>query len=372
MSGLHFVCEGAILGKALRDVRNVVERANTIPIVGNVLIEAGEGVVRLTGTNFDIRATREIAAEITAAGSITVPAHRFADMVTAMPSGSQVEVKLAGSQLQLRGGRATFKLPTLDAEAFPPLPFGESVASITMPAATVRGAIDTVRYAMAPDIARFWLNGIFVHTDDPAQLKVAASDGDRVLARCALPMPLGGEAVPPFIISAGLVDLLRRTLGDADTDVEIDFSPECVRFASDGLTIIGKAIDGSFPDYQRIIPAGNGTLIKIDRDALRDAVTRVLLAGDDKASGVRLEVEKDRLTISRGDAACEGREEVPCETALPDGPRQYGFNGRCLKDSIDALDVDALEVALGDPALPALITSTARPDASLVLMPMRI
>lgn len=372
MSALSFTAEAEVLGRALREVRQVTERTNTIPILGNVLLEArDDGTLRLTCNNLTVSATRMIAATVEKAGAITVTAHRFTDVVSAMQRGSQVECKAdAGAQMQVTSGRSRFRFATLAAQDFPGMPFEEVSATLDISGKLLHDVLSTVRHAISTEETRYYLNGVFVHLQDK-KLRFAATDGVR-LARVEIDPPAGLHALSDTIVGTEMVNLIHKATADAEGDVRIEFAGTKVRFTAGDLVITAKAVDGTYPDYARVIPKNNDIVMEIDRDELRGALSRVLLANDEKSRSVKIAVDQERALVTSATSSMDGREEVPCSALLPRGAAEYGFNGGFMRDALDALDVDTIEFHLAGPRDQALITSKARPDATLVLVPMFI
>jgi DNA polymerase-3 subunit beta len=186
--------ERAQLLKSLSHVHRVVERRNTIPILGNVLLRAESGRLSLKATDLDLEVTETLPAEAATPGSTTVPAHMFYDIVRKLPDGSQIVLESDGERavLAIKAGRSRFTLQTLPETDFPDLAAGEMTHSFVLPASSVKRLIDRTQFAISTEETRYYLNGIFWHvTDDPQPvLKAAATDGHR-LARITLPRPDG-------------------------------------------------------------------------------------------------------------------------------------------------------------------------------------
>lgn len=373
MAGPLFTCEAKALAGALRSVREVVERTNTIVILGNVLIEAdGAGNVRVTCSNLSIEATRVVAAQVREPGAITVPASRFTDVVGAMEDGAQVECDASGDggKMLVKSGRSRFTFATLPAKDFPGMVFGASATTIEMPALTLNDALVTVRPAISTEETRYYLCGVFFHVREK-KLRFAATDGHR-LARVVIPMPDGAADLPDTIVSTAVIDLVKKNLPDGDANVRIEFSGAKVRFSIGDLVITAKAVEGTYPEYTRVIPPKPSQRIEVDRDALSKGLKRVLLANDDKTRSVKLSVTPSALAITSASSVVDGSEEVPCEAKIKGGEFVVGFNGRYLSDLLGVLDVDSVIFEADEPTAPTLITSPGRPDATLVLMPMRV
>lgn len=369
--------ERATLLKGLSHVQSVVERRNTIPILSNVMIEAtSTGSLRLMATDLDLQINETLAAAVDQPGAITVPAHTLFDIARKLPEGSQVELAAAEGRMSVIAGRARFSLQTLPRDDFPVIAEGELPTQFELPAETLKQIIDKTRFAISTEETRYYLNGIFLHVTDgsgpagTAQLKAAATDGHR-LARVTVARPEGAEAMPDVIVPRKCVAELRKLLEEVDGSVGVSLSPTKVRFDLGQAILTSKLIDGTFPDYTRVIPTGNDKLLKLDPRAFEDGVDRVSTIATEKTRAVKMAVDRDRITLSvtspeNGTAA----EDVPGEYAAQ--PFEIGFNSRYLLDILGQIDGDLVEVHLADAAAPTLIRENDKAAALYVLMPMRV
>jgi DNA polymerase III subunit beta len=365
--------ERATLLKSLGHVQSVVERRNTIPILSNVLIEATEdGAIRLMATDLDLQINETVAANVTQAGATTVSAHTLFDIARKLPEGSQVELNASEGKMQVNAGRARFNLQTLPRDDFPVIAEGELPTQFELPAATLRQIIDKTRFAISTEETRYYLNGIFFHVSDEAQpvLKAAATDGHR-LARVTVPRPAGAEAMPDVIIPRKCVAELRKLLDEQDGMVQVSLSESKVRFGLGSAVLTSKLIDGTFPDYSRVIPTANDKLLKIDPRSFEEGVDRVATIASEKTKAVKLALDRDRVTLSvtspeTGTAA----EEVPGDYGAEGF--EIGFNSRYLLDILGQIEGDTVEVHLADAAAPTLLRENDKAPALYVLMPMRV
>ncbi len=362
--------ERATLLKSLGHVQSVVERRNTIPILSNVLIEASEeGNLRLMATDLDLQINETVQANVTQPGATTVSAHTLFDIARKLPEGSQVELSAADGKMQINAGRARFNLATLPRDDFPVIAEGELPTAFELPAATLRQIIDKTRFAISTEETRYYLNGIFLHVTD-GDLKAAATDGHR-LARVTVPSPEGAQGMPDVIIPRKCVAELRKLLDELDGTVQVSLSESKVRFGLGSAILTSKLIDGTFPDYNRVIPTANDKLLKIDPKSFMEGVDRVATIASEKTRAVKMSLDRDRITLSvtspeNGTAA----EEVPGDYTS-DG-FDIGFNARYLLDILGQIEGDTVEVHLADAAAPTLLRENDKAAALYVLMPMRV
>ena len=367
--------ERATLLKCLSHVQSVVERRNTIPILSNVLIEAaGDGTVRVMATDLDLQVVESLGAvSVESPGAITVSAHLLFDIARKLPDGSQVSLETADNRMTVKAGRSRFSLPTLPRDDFPVIVEGDLPTSFELPATTLAQLIDRTRFAISTEETRSDLNGIFIHVTDE-ELRAAATDGHR-LARYTIARPDGAEGMPDVIVPRKCVAELRKLLEEAlDTNVLIDLSASKIRFTlggENGVVLTSKLIDGTFPDYSRVIPTGNDKLLKLDPKSFWQGVDRVATIATEKTRAVKMALENDRVTLSvtspdNGTAA----EEVPA--SYTSQGFEIGFNANYLKDILGQIDGDTVELHLADAGAPTLIRQDDKSPALYVLMPMRV
>ena len=370
--------ERAKLLRCLSHVQSVVERRNTIPILSNVLIEASaDGRVRIMATDLDLQVVESLdAASVETAGAITVQAHLLFDIARKLPDGSQVSLETADNRMTVKAGRSRFQLPTLPRDDFPVIVEGDLPTSFELPARILAELIDRTRFAISTEETRYYLNGIFLHVsdDDAPVLKAAATDGHR-LARFTLARPEGAAGMPDVIVPRKAVGELRKLLEESlDGNVEIDLSASKIRFTlggEGGVVLTSKLIDGTFPDYSRVIPTGNDKLLKLDPKSFYEGVDRVATIATEKTRAVKMGLETDKVTLSvtspdNGTAA----EEVPAD--YRSDSFEIGFNANYLKDILHQIDGDTVELHLADPGAPTLIRQDDKSSALYVLMPMRV
>ncbi len=370
--------ERATLLRCLSHVQSVVERRNTIPILSNVLIDADEGGgVKVMATALDLQVVETMtAANVESGGAITVSAHLLFDIARKLPDGSQVSLETADNRMTVKAGRSRFQLPTLPRDDFPVIVEGELPTSFELPARELAEMIDRTRFAISTEETRYYLNGIFLHVSDEARpvLKAAATDGHR-LARYTLDRPEGAAGMPDVIVPRKAVTELRKLLEEAlDSNVQIDLSASKIRFTlggEGGVVLTSKLIDGTFPDYSRVIPTGNDKLLKLDPKSFYEGVDRVATIATEKTRAVKMGLDADKVTLSvtspdNGTAAEEIAAEYKSEGF------EIGFNANYLKDILSQIDSDLVELHLADAGAPTLIRRDENSPALYVLMPMRV
>jgi DNA polymerase-3 subunit beta len=368
--------ERATLLKCLGHIQSVVERRNTIPILSNVLIEARGDGLRLMATDLDLQVVETIPAGIDVQGATTVSAHTLFDIVRKIPDGAQVELAVSGERMSVVAGRSRFSLSTLKRDDFPVIAETDLPVRFSLSAADLKELIDATRFAISTEETRYYLNGIYMHaTSGPApKLRGVATDGHR-LARIELELPAGAADMPGVIVPRKCVAEVRKLLDEmaADAPVEISLSAAKIRFRfSADSTLTSKLIDGTFPDYSRVIPTANDKLLKIDAKTLAEGVDRVAaIATTEKTRAVKLALGRDKVTLSvtspeNGTAS----EDLPADYAASE--LEVGFNYRYLLDILGQVRSDSVDVHLSDASAPTLIREGDEARALYVLMPMRV
>src|SRR5947199_1722781 len=250
--------ERSELLKSLGHVHRVVERRNTIPILANVLLHGDRSKLSLKATDLDIEVIDAIAAEVAPGGSTTVPAHMFFDIVRKLPEGAQVILESSGDRaaLAIRAGRSRFTLQTLPESDFPDLAAGEMTHSFVLGAVDLKRLIEKTQFAISTEETRYCLNGIYLHTAGSAKastLRAVATDGHR-LAQFELPLPAGAAGMPGVIVPRKTVSEVQRLIEDSEAEIAVELSQGKIRFTIRDTDLTSKLLDGTFPDYARVIP----------------------------------------------------------------------------------------------------------------------
>src|SRR3979409_861391 len=283
--------ERAQLLKSLGHVHRVVERRNTIPILGNVLVRAENARLSLKATDLDLEVTETLSAETGTGGSTTVPAHMFYDIVRKLPDGAQIVLEGDGdrSVLAIPAAPSRFPLQTLPESDFPDLAAGDMTHSFTLAAADVKRLIDRTQFAISTEETRYYLNGIYLHSAGSAKaatLRGVATDGHR-LSRGALVQPKGAPGMPGVIVPRKTVGEVLRLIEDNEAEVSIELSQGKIRFTLGDTVLTSKLIDGTFPDYGRVIPVGNDKELTAAKKEVDQAVDRVSTVSSERGRAVK-------------------------------------------------------------------------------------
>src|SRR6201747_2132133 len=367
--------ERAELLKSLGHVHRVVERRNTIPILANVLIKADKGKLSLKATDLDLEMTDSISAEVAPGGATTVPAHMFYEIVRKLPEGAQIVIEGSGDRavLSIRAGRSRFTLQTLPEGDFPDLAAGEMTHSFKLAAADLKRLIDKTQFAISTEETRYYLNGIYLHTAGAAKmpmLRAVATDGHR-LAQVELPLPEGAAGMPGIIVPRKTVAEVQRLIEDSEAEVLIELSQGKIRFTLGDVVLTSKLIDGTFPDYGRVIPQNNDKELVVDKKDFEAAVDRVSKSSSAGARAVKLALSAGKLILSvTNPDSGSATEELEVEYASD--ALDIGFNSRYLLDIAAQIEGEVAVLRLADPGSPTLVQDKDNKGALYVLMPMRV
>jgi DNA polymerase-3 subunit beta len=367
--------ERAELLKSLSHMHRVVERRNTIPILANVLVRAEKSTLHLKATDLDLEVIERIAAEVSPGGATTVPAHMFYEIARKLPEGSQVVLEATGDRavLSIRAGRSRFTLQTLPESDFPDLAAGDMSHKFKLAAAELKRLIDKTQFAISTEETRYYLNGIYLHpvgSGKTAKLRAVATDGHR-LAQFELVLPAGAAGMPGIIIPRKTVGEVQRLIEDSEAEVGIELSQAKIRFTIGDVVLTSKLIDGTFPDYARVIPLGNDKELTVDKKDFEAAVDRVSTVSSERGRAVKLSLTGGRLMLSvTNPDSGSATEELEVEYASD--PVDIGFNSRYLLDIAAQLDGEVALLKFADPGSPTLIQDKDAKGALYVLMPMRV
>jgi DNA polymerase-3 subunit beta len=353
----------------------VVERRNTIPILANVLVRAEKSALNLKATDLDLEVIESIAAEVAPGGSTTVPAHMFYEIVRKLPEGSQVVLEASGDRavLAIRAGRSRFTLQTLPESDFPDLAAADMSHKFALNAADLKKLIDKTQFAISTEETRYYLNGIYLHaagTGKASTLRAVATDGHR-LAQADLPLPAGADGMPGVIVPRKAVSEVQRLIEDSEADVAVELSPSKIRFSIGDVVLTSKLIDGTFPDYARVIPTGNDKELVVDKQDFEAAVDRVSTVSSERGRAVKLSLSGGRLVLSVTNPD-SGSATEELEVEYDADPIDIGFNSRYLLDIAAQIDGEVAVLKLADPGSPTLIQEKDAKGTLYVLMPMRV
>ena len=377
---MKLTIERAALLKALGHVQSVVERRTTIPILSNVLLHAeGGGKLALSATDMDLEIVERVPSRVEREGRTTVPAHTLYDIVRKLRDGAQVELETIGerNEMVLRSGRSTFTLACLPPEDYPVMSAGELPHQFSLSAAELRGLIDRTRFAISTEETRYYLNGIYLHatkSNEVPVIRAVATDGHR-LARVEITAPEGAAGMPGIIVPRKTVIELRKLVEEGEDEVQIALGETKIRCAIGEAALTSKLIDGTFPDYDRVIPVNNDKILEVECKEFAEAVDRVSTISTERSRAVKLAVDRGNLVVSATSPE-NGTAVEELEVRYQNSPIEIGFNSRYLLDITEQIVGEYAQFQMADAGSPTIVRDSA-PEANgasalYVLMPMRV
>jgi len=362
--------ERADLIKALGHVQNVVERRTTIPILSNVLMQAQNNELTFIATDLDIEVQEAAPAMVEDAGTVTAPAHLLYDIARKLPDGAQIAIKVGSDQrLEVTAGRSHFTLPLLPAGDFPKMTADGFSHNFALSAKDLSRLIDKTKFAISTEETRYYLNGIYIHAYEGA-LRAVATDGHR-LALAELDLPQGAENLPGVIIPRKTVAEIRRLIDGGESDISLAVSEAKIQFHYGSAILTSKLIDGTFPDYQRVIPSNNEKELILDNKIFASAVDRVATISAEKSRSVKLSLTQDTLELAVNNPEHgNAHEQIAVDYSAE--PMEIGFNARYLLDVSAQIESRDASLFLDGPAAPALVKDADDPGTLFVLMPLRV
>lgn len=356
--------------KALQAVIGVVERRQTMPILANVLLTVRNGGLALTATDLEVELVAD--AELDKAevpGEITVPGRKLLEIVRALPDGAKISLQLEGDRLVIKSGRSRFVLSTLPAAEFPLVDKIDAGNHLKLAQKDVARLLDKTQFAMAQQDVRYYLNGLLLETSKK-RLRGVATDGHR-LALCDIHLENQDITAGQVIVPRKGVMELHRLLGTG-AEIDVAIGTNHLRAQLDGIRFTSKLIDGRFPDYERVIPTKETSILKADRETLRAALQRAAILSNEKYRGVRLELAKGLLRMQANNPDQEeAQDEIEVDYAGEN--LEIGFNVTYLLDALAAVDGDEVEVVFVDANSSCLIRSPkGGGQVKYVVMPMRL
>ncbi|MFZ1431236.1 MAG: DNA polymerase III subunit beta [Geminicoccaceae bacterium] len=371
---MKLTIERAALLRSLAHVQNVVERRTTIPILSNVKLAAESDRLGLTATDMDLSLVAHEPAAVARRGTTTVAAHTLFDIVRKLPDGSEIGIEQGdGGEMTVRAARSVFNLPTLPADEFPAIGEEQLGVSFTMPVSDLARLIDKTRFAISTEETRYYLNGIHVHATSAgaaSMLRGVATDGHR-LARVEVALPAGAEKIPAIIIPRKTVGEVRKLIDSIGGEVEISVSATRIQFAFERAVLVSRLIDGTFPDYERVIPTGNEKMAIFRTADLGKAVDRVATISTEKARAVKLGFDDGTVRVSAVSAET-GRAEEELDVDYSSESLEIGFNARYILDMLQEIDGDTVRFEMASAAAPTVARDPGDSSTLYVLMPMRV
>ena len=375
---MEFKINSTDLLKALSHIHGIVEVRHTLPILSNIILEAKDNKLILSSTTLDIYCSDKIKAEVLQSGEVSVSAVTFFEIIKRLPSGSEVLMIMeeGENEIRLTCGRSKFNLSTLKTDDFPIISDSDLSTNFVLSADELIRVIDKTKFAVSNEETRYYLNGIFLHKAERNSiqfLRAVATDGHR-LAQYDIPLPQGAEDITGIIIPKKTIYELRKVLDDANGDVSVSLNENKIKFSFNDLKVVSKVIDGTFPDYTKVIPQNNDKNFKTNNSDLKNAIDRVSAVAaneESKSKAIKFCIENNSLSLS-GESQSKGSANEMIDVNYSGDKVDIGFNSKYIIDICNEVDGDEISISLSDSISPAIILDKTDENLFFVLMPMRI
>ena len=375
---MEFKINSTDLLKALSHIHGIVEVRHTLPILSNIILEAKDDKLILSSTNLDIYCSDKIKAEVIKSGEVSVSAVTFFEIIKRLPSGSEVLMIMeeGENEIRLTCGRSKFNLSTLKTDDFPIISDSDLSTNFVLSADELIRIIDKTKFAVSNEETRYYLNGIFLHKAERNSiqfLRAVATDGHR-LAQYDIPLPQGAEDITGIIIPKKTIYELRKVLDDANGDVSVSLNENKIKFSFNDLKVVSKVIDGTFPDYTKVIPQKNDKNFKTNNSDLKNAIDRVSAVAaneESKSKAIKFCIEDNSLSLSV-ESQSKGSANEMIDVNYSGDKVDIGFNSKYIIDICNEVDGDEISISLSDSISPAIILDKTDENLFFVLMPMRI
>lgn len=355
--------------RPLQSVIGVVERRQTLPVLGNVLLVADEQGMSLTATDLEVELVANSRPTVEEPGQVTVPARKLLDIVRNLPEGAELLLTLEGDRAVITAERSRFTLATLPATEFPTVEDIGETRPLRVPQADLRQLIEKTHFSMALQDVRYYLNGLLLELE-PGRLRAVATDGHRLAVGELEGDVTPGEAQQVIVPRKGVQELLRL-LDDSDEEVRVELGSNHMRVTLPELRFTSKLIDGRFPDYQRVIPTVEDRVMQTERDTLKQALVRASILSNEKYRGVRFMLSTDELRIQSNNPEQEQADEE-LSVSYQAEPMEIGFNASYLLDALNAVDGDRIQMGLVDSNSSTVVEDPDDNRYRYVVMPMRL
>jgi DNA polymerase-3 subunit beta len=375
---MEFKINSTDLLKALSHIHGIVEVRHTLPILSNIILEAKDDKLILSSTNLDIYCSDKIKAEVLQSGEVSVSAVTFFEIIKRLPFGSEVLMIMeeGENEIRLTCGRSKFNLSTLKTDDFPIISDSDLSTNFVLSADELIRIIDKTKFAVSNEETRYYLNGIFLHKAERNSiqfLRAVATDGHR-LAQYDIPLPQGAEDITGIIIPKKTIYELRKVLDDANGDVSVSLNENKIKFSFNDLKVVSKVIDGTFPDYTKVIPQKNDKNFKTNNSDLKNAIDRVSAVAaneESKSKAIKFCIENNSLSLSV-ESQSKGSANEMIDVNYSGDKVDIGFNSKYIIDICNEVDGDEISISLSDSISPAIILDKTDENLFFVLMPMRI
>jgi len=356
------------LVESIQIVQNAVSQKSSLPILSNVLLEANKNKLKLTVTDLDVGISSTIPVSVENAGALTVPAKKFFDIIRSLPDGSEVTLSVKKNNfMNIRSGKAHFKIIGLPKEEFPQLPSFKDKDSVVIEQKILKEMLNLTDFAISKDDSRYVLNGIYFFVKGD-KLSLVATDGRRLAINTKT---IGKKTLVDrnVIIPMKTVQEVKRLLVD-EGEITIKFGENQILFSLGDSLVLSRLIEGEYPNYKNVIPERTKKEVKVLRDDFLSAARRASIFTDQDSMAIKLSIKKRKMTISKNTPYLgEAKEEIDVEYSGGTDV-EIGFNPRYLIDVLKNLEDEEIFFEINDSNKPGVVRKGE--EYTYVVLPMQL
>jgi DNA polymerase III subunit beta len=369
---MHFIVKRNEFLKSLSHGQSVVERHTSIPILTHILIQAKDNHILLSTTDLEISLIEKVQAQIIKEGSIAVPAHTLHELTRKVPDGENINIYYndQSSQVELTSSNTIFNLSCLPSNNFPEIYSNQLPYKFEIPAKILSNTLNKCKISISKEESRYYLNGIFIHIYNNKKFRVVSTDGHR-LSLISMDIPKGAEKIPDVILPKKTILELLKLITQEEEKITVCMSELQINFIFKSSKLSSRLIDGTFPNYEKVIPLKNDKIILINTKNLLNAIDRVSVMAQEKERSIKIIIKDDTLKLL---AASSDRGSASEEIVIRDQKYniKIGFNAKYLIDILQQVTSDQIKLLIKDDNTAVLIKDLKDTNSFYVVMPMRI
>lgn len=373
---MEFRIDKEVFLKSLQKIQGIVEKRTSMPILSNVLLEAADASLHVTATDLEVGMKSIYPAEVSAPGKITVGAKKLYEIVKELPNQNITFSTKDNDWVEIKCGKVHFNIVGLSSEEFPYFPSIKEDSLFEIESALLKSMIEKTSYAICNDDTKYNLNGLFTKVEVTAEgqqvLKMVSTDGHRLsIANGPLKGNAGPELLKGVILPKKGIYELKKITDEEGGTLLFGFMDNSAVIKRGDSYMVMRLVDGDFPDYNRVIPAANDRVIKVNKDEFIHSVRRMAILSSEKFKGILLEISASSIKISSSNPELgDAMEEL--DVTYGGEPIAVRFNARYLLDVLGVAETEWVEMKFKDELSPSMIVPEKTDSFLAVIMPMRL
>jgi DNA polymerase-3 subunit beta len=357
--------------KKLSDIQNIVEKRNAMPALNNFLLEAAAAGSTITATDLETALKEPVGMTVLEEGKVCIPAKKLFEIVKEMDG--EITLESADNQwVKVKCGKSHFRLAGISPDEYPAWPSisGSETMDIEIDTAVLYDAIEKTLYAAGESDTRYVLNGLLFHIKTDKMMNVVGTDGHRL----ALSVKEIAEAVPEemkLILSRKSVSELRKFIDGEARPVRLSISKNHILFTVGGIQFLSRLIEGTYPNYEQVLPVNNNKLVNVNREAFSRSLRIVSILSKERSSAVKVDINPDVMIVTTSNPDLgEAKDEV--QISYSGESMSFAFNARYLLDVLNVMNAESVALKLNEPLSPTILMEDGKEDYKCVVMPMRL